>query len=619
MWYVSTRRRIIVSGVMAFVPFVLSACLNGTVSATLNSGNNKTNGSVTISTTTPLESAINLGTSGLTTVSLGQSMASNIQATTVGYFGTFVASGTGGGSGSTGALITTEVASPAPNFDATQSTFTSTINVSYSGFSGNPVCTVLGAFSADFCTSTGFSFTKSQVFSGGLQIELTTSGATGTSNTISSGVYAVRQISNTTNNSTVSDALAGTPVLYNGAIYFVAFDSNGYARLFNYDGTNVNQPFQMNATANDVNGGSGLVVYNGKLYFSGFPASGTNQKLFSYDGTTYTELSNTDTSASDAITFGPVCNGELYFIAEDPSAFTRIYSYDSTVPAVYQKTSTASPDAPSDLTASGNTLYYSATNTNGATKLMQQACVGPATASSETEISNTTGNLSSNDSVNSITPVGNNIYFVAQNNSAQSKVFQYNGSAVTQISNTAAGSDVPTNLTAYNGNLYFSANNSSGMAKLYVYNGSTVNQISNTTGSATVTDAPGNLYVYNGVLYFTAADSGAHVRLWSLNGSTVTQITQIHASASDGPGNLTGYNGKLYFSANNTNGFTKLFAYDGSTVIQVSDNSGSNSLTDVVQGMMVYGNYLMVYGTATASTSAYKLNRLCDPSTGCTP
>jgi hypothetical protein len=81
------------------------------------------------------------------------------------------------------------------------------------------------------------------------------------------------------------------------------------------------------------------------------------------------------------------------------------------------------------------------------------------------------------------------------------------------------------------------------------------------------------------------------------------------------PTPLASYNGKLYFSAPKALGIRKLYMFDGSATLQVADTHPAGS--DDPRNLWVLGNLLYFSSRTAATSQAFSLWALCDPSAGC--
>lgn len=144
---------------------------------------------------------------------------------------------------------------------------------------------------------------------------------------------------NGTNIIQVSNIISGSSdspsalTVFNGALYFLANSDTKTTQIFKYDGTDLTRVSKID------NGGYGisgrLTEFNGALYFAVDTATNPDvidsfYKLFKYDGTSITQVSNINDGGSDSPDGMMVFNGALYFAAKDNSNLSKLYKYDGT-------------------------------------------------------------------------------------------------------------------------------------------------------------------------------------------------------------------------------------------------------------------------------------------------
>ncbi|MGE0614363.1 MAG: hypothetical protein AB7P04_01875 [Bacteriovoracia bacterium] len=119
------------------------------------------------------------------------------------------------------------------------------------------------------------------------------------------------------------------PVEYGNGVYFTAANAAGAVKLYRYDGDHVSQIVdlvQNSALSDNI---TSLTAANGYLFFIGYEATGTYLKLYSYDGTTVRQVSNTS-STNDLVTGAPLqaFAGFLFFAAADSVGLVRLHLTD---------------------------------------------------------------------------------------------------------------------------------------------------------------------------------------------------------------------------------------------------------------------------------------------------
>ena len=363
------------------------------------------------------------------------------------------------------------------------------------------------------------------------------------SNSLTAKKHKVLQISNIEAGG--NDAIQWLKTI-NGALYFVAVEpGTPCTKLYKYDGTNIIQVSDISTCSDDP---SWLISYNNEIYFSSKNSTG-NTRLYKYDGTGITRISNIHINV-DEPKYLTVYNDALYFNANGADNHYKIFKYDHNTNTITQVTNINPGEH--DMVSGGMAVY------NGA------------------------------------------LYFDSSTPSGQ-KLFKYDGTNVTQISNMSLGSDQLYYLTVYNGALYFAGSNGT-YNKLFKYDGTNITQISDINEGDN--DYPDALVVYDGNLYFSVYKSASvGYKIFKYDGTTITQLSgQIDPTSNDDLSRLTFCNGKLYFSAWREIGY-KLFRYDGTSVAQVADVSPGTD--DDVMSLAEFNNE--IYFVANKASEGYKL------------
>lgn len=152
------------------------------------------------------------------------------------------------------------------------------------------------------------------------------------------------------------------PVVYDGTLYFVAFDSNSGLELYQSDGTSISLVEDL-APGSDSAYPNNFTVYDdgsgAKLYFQA-NSDVVSQGLFAYDGTSISLVNGTDgLSPSDPTVYG----SKLYFVGGNDEVGTELFRYDGTRIQSYDLFAEGS-SRPSALTTynpgSGEMLYFGA-------------------------------------------------------------------------------------------------------------------------------------------------------------------------------------------------------------------------------------------------------------------
>jgi hypothetical protein len=460
----------------------------------------------------------------------------------------------------------------------------------------------------------------------------------------------------------------------NNNIYYQSGDSlntaaSGFSKLYVYNGTNASLVSDNNSgNGNKTTDGISYIVpyYGSVVVFAGSNSS----RLYRFDGTTFAQVSNIN-SSNDNVANITVYNGAVYFTANNSSGSNKLFRYCESAagcssPGISQVSNlTTSSDAISPISLYNNALYFSANLPSFLVKVFRY-CDGTAGcgAAGITQVSNLTSlNDEQNQSFISM-PCNGSLFFSAYiTSSGTNRLYKYNGSTITQISNntvtTSASSsgDNATNLVCYNNTLYFSMDESqtaNTTTKLFKYcDGSAscggtsgIIQVSNTSGSETSLDSPLVVGVYNDKLFFSALNPNGVDKLYKYcDGSAgcgttgVFQLSNSSGSSTVGDKIYTGntpttgnyqqaniYGNALYFIMNNSSGGRKLFRYcdgasncGGSEVLEQVSNIDSPESMDIgnfsPSVMGVSNNYLYFVGQAL--TNITKMYRVCDPVAGC--
>ena len=406
------------------------------------------------------------------------------------------------------------------------------------------------------------------------------------------------QLSNTSGG--ITDEIGGNITPINNMPYFSAANPAGDFDLYDFDGTTVNRL----TTSNFPEGISSPASLGSDVCFGAAPTTSSSH-MYCWNGTTTTQITNTSGGGSDLVSYS-IPNGnyvyffnfgaKLYLVAQDSSFKNHLYSYNGTTLTQVSNTSSGGNDNVVELAAVGANLYFIANDSSA------HSHVYLYNGSSVTQISNTSGG--GNDNPNSLLASGANLYFVANDSSGNSHVYYYNGTAVTQISNIdSGGSDNPNNLTLSGTNLYFTANLTAGSYHVYYYNGSTVTQVSNTSGGTN--DNPGSLVINGQTLYFVAADSTGTYHLYQSNGGTnTTEVGTLNLSTpSYSQFYVTAIGSNIYFQAFDSNSHLHLYSYDGGTVTQMSNFSPTG---ETVYAVFSYNSQIYAELTDDTGTALYE-------------
>jgi len=345
---------------------------------------------------------------------------------------------------------------------------------------------------------------------------------------------------------------------------------DGADGLFCYDGTTVRQ---VSGTVSDFGNLSAqedaFVVYDGVLYFGATGDKGEGKELWSYDGTSVTQVDDINAGAGGS----------------DPANF-----------AVYDQA-----------------LYFSADG-GGGTELWRYRS-GDAGA---TKVDDLCSTCTFGGSPSSLTVYDGALYFRADDATDGYELWSYTAgdASATQVDDINGGGDsIPSWLTVYDGSLYFAAYNGTDGTELWSYTAgdASATQVDDINGSGS--SSPNELTVYDGTLYFQAYGDSDGTELWSYTAgnTSASKVDDVYdGSSSSVPRSFTVYDGALYFRARVETGPSitrrNLFRYatgDGSAT-NVADINYDNSV-NVENGMTVYdpGSGPKLYFDASQPTGAF--------------
>jgi hypothetical protein len=322
----------------------------------------------------------------------------------------------------------------------------------------------------------------------------------------------------------------------------------------------------------DVGTPSTIIGMNGVLYYLSFQDGGSLGTVYSYNGSSYSQIPETSSSVT-ILAASPVTNQLAYTVnGSTQLKFWDIASNSSNV-VIAPTQSNFVTDLPLSMMANGSKLYFSANDEVGAQKMFMFDDSNNAI----TQISNTVGDQEIPDSPGFTAIMNGILYFTSNNSLNQVKLYKYDGTNVTQVSNTTpTGTDTPNGLTVLGSNLYFASYAASTtLRKLYKYDGTNLTQVSNT--DPTGTDSPSNMTLVGSNVYFTASNPTGQAKVWKYDGTNVTQVPATNTSGNDGASELTVVGSNLYYVSLNSSAQSKVWKFDGTTLTQVSNSNPSGS------------------------------------------
>ncbi|PYX69807.1 MAG: hypothetical protein DMG78_20980, partial [Acidobacteria bacterium] len=291
--------------------------------------------------------------------------------------------------------------------------------------------------------------------------------------------------------------------LYNGAVYFSAFDGGtSGTELWRYNGSNVALVSDLINPGALSSSPTNLFAFGGFLYFSAVQSS--VRELWRYNGSTFVRTTiNAGTSPNPANLIG--FNGAVYFTATNLTSGTELWRWSPV--SGYAMVGDINPGAGSSLPGSlivfNDALYFSATDAATAGAFGRELWrYDGTTVSRVTDINPGTG------SSNPASPVifDNALYFTATDNGILgNELWRYDGTTVSLAADidTGTASSFPAEMIAFNGSLYMRATGPTQGAELAVYN------LRGAVGTQTVALLSGHVAVGRDFGNFKVVDIGA--------------------------------------------------------------------------------------------------------------
>lgn len=357
---------------------------------------------------------------------------------------------------------------------------------------------------------------------------------------------AVTQISDIRGSS--ADDYPSGLTLVGSNLYFIVQNGGPKSKeTYRYDGSTLTAISEMSNIYTMTAYGSS-VCYRRNRDSDGF------SKVFCYDGITATQVSNTNPGGHDQPQYMAVSGSNLYFVANN-STGSKLFKWDGSTVTQASDTNSTGNDSPSELAAStSGGICFKANNSSGNSKLF---CYSGSGAATTTAIADLNTGMSPDDDPRYIVQAGSYLYFVATPGMWVYHVYRYDGSTVTQVSDTTgmmAMSDDPRDLTFFNGSVCFSAYNATSQRKVYCHALTSSSMVSSPAFSLVggSSDDPEKFRVVGSNLYFRAADgTGAgNSKMYVYDGTTATQLFSVSNWGSDAPDYLTSLGSLLFLKLN---------------------------------------------------------------------
>jgi hypothetical protein len=277
------------------------------------------------------------------------------------------------------------------------------------------------------------------------------------------------------------------------------------------------------------------------------------------------------TQISQGISLGPyelISTGDmLYFNAYNGIGY-QLYNYDGTNVTHIEIPGIIINPNPFELTPYGNDLYFVVNDDSWNEQLWKYTYT---TNTVEHIIFSTYAPFGViNTSPEELYVLGTNLFFAGDDNNGDIQLWKHDGviANVISINNGQTGWTNPNldpkDLTAVGSTLFFSANPINGTS-LCKYDGTVAEEIVGT-------DSPEELTEHGNELFFNAYDSNGGQKLYKYDGNTVLEIP-IGTSTDPDPKEMVSIGNDLFFNAKDDVGYKRLWKYDGNVVSQLTVGS----------------------------------------------
>jgi len=318
----------------------------------------------------------------------------------------------------------------------------------------------------------------------------------------------------------------------------------------------------------------GFAVAGGKLYFNAEGDGHPTYSLWSFDGTTLTNINDT----MELPNFLTEMDGKVYMAGANAAYGTELWKYDPATGKLKRR-SDINPGSltavPKDLTAYNHKLYFSAYNS---TTVGTELYVYDPVTDTTSLVSDINPGINGSTPWN-LTVYQNKLYFTATTAAYGMELYSYDGTTVTRLTDYVTG---PTDgvkgfdaslalygreVIGYNNAIYFGGDTVGSCHQLARYNiaTGTTTLISKILGCQT----PQGFVVYKNKLYFTGNDFTHGYELWVYDSAGGMQLVEDlnTGTGSSWPYSITVFNNSLYFAATDGIHGTELFKYHDTTAI----------------------------------------------------
>jgi ELWxxDGT repeat protein len=378
---------------------------------------------------------------------------------------------------------------------------------------------------------------------------------------------------------------------YHDRLYFVATDSRGTPRLWEFDGRTFGKVPIPKKTDFDI---GRIAVFQDKLVFN-YDGDGHGSQLWSYDGRTVARLipdAQFQVSGTTLVEF----NNALYFFARDEEHRHGLWKFDGERAQLALDYYSPGPfdSGPNRLTVWRGALHFTARKSSEAGVRLWRFDGVNTEAAPNFEVSTSALDPMYLYYDREFTQLGSDLYFVG-GLGVDTVLWKYDGTSVQAIPGVTR---VQEDLLVHDGQLYFFARDPTpadptqpirnladiGRRRnldLWKFDGTDLVRLTDRRFSTIGTQFVGELYPFLDRLFFSAFEQDQE--LWSYDGQTAgrfwninQQFEESYASSgvlvngSSDPSDFFEFQGKLYFSADDGLHGRELWVFDPTSVPEAS-------------------------------------------------
>jgi ELWxxDGT repeat protein len=394
---------------------------------------------------------------------------------------------------------------------------------------------------------------------------------------------------------------------FGSKVWFQVYDPTdatltGWA-LWSSDGTAGNTgvfKFNGNATPVNVGGNSQMAVMGTNLYFEGYDST-NGYALWKTDGV----AANNKTATVQTTGSSPFTNGPTFLAVVGTKLFFRSYDTSNNRYDLWKSDGTSAGTGPvqtgslvaqgvgdySTIVGSNGKAFFDAydVDANNQSPHNYELWSSDGTAANTAMVTDINTTTSGSNPTN-LTGVGNEVFFLASDNTANNLLYQSDGTAAGTVPVQTSAHVLPTsvsNLTVVGSTLFFTASGPDGY-ELWT-SGTAPNSASpfQHGGSQEIANSISDLVSFNGLLYFFAYDNAnAKYALWKSDGTQANTVPVADIDNNGNLGQLAGAGSNLFFAHyDSVNSTWALWKYNGTTASQVMDISANG-----IQNMTTVGS-----------------------------